>query len=143
MIDFASIADTAAKHVRWVAMANGILLAIGISVSLYVYMHFPHLHVVHDPSNRPSSETIESYLFKGPAIQAFLFLVPMYQAICWSRTVRGAMLREKWLRRNAPYLRSYYSKTLNMVVSIIFVCVSAILLSMTIYHSVRVAEGSF
>jgi hypothetical protein len=138
----ASIANAFAVYSRRMAVANGILFAIGISVSLYVYRHYPHPSLIHDETNRPSSETTENYLFAFVAAQAFLFAVPAYQAIFFARTIRNARRREAWLRRNAPYLRSYHSKTLSKVVSTLWVLGSALFLCLTIYHSVLVARGS-
>jgi hypothetical protein len=137
-----SIANASSIYARRATAANGILFVISISISLYVYLHFPHPLVVHDSTSRPSSETVESYLFTFPAAQAFLFAVLAYQTTFWARTLRGAMRREAWLQRSAPYLRSYYSNTLNKLVCTLFVLASVAFLCATIYHSVPLALGS-
>lgn len=136
-----SFASAPAIYVRRAAAANGILLLIGISVPVYVYLNFPHLSVIHDHTNNTSSETIESYLFKFLAAQVFLFAATAYPAIFWARFLRRAMRREAWLRENRPYLRGYYSDNLNKGVSTAFVLISAFFLCLTIYHSVLVALG--
>jgi hypothetical protein len=136
-----SIGTASPTYARRAAVANGILFVISISVSFYVYLHFPHPLVVHDDITGPSSEAVQSYLFTFTAAQAFLFAVLAYQTIFRARTLRSAMRREAWLQRNKPYLRSCYSNTLNKVVCGLFVLASAVLLCATIYHSVLLAQG--
>jgi hypothetical protein len=137
-----SIADTPPVYVRAVPIVNGILCSVGIAISLYVYRHFPHPSFVVHPTKTPWSESIESYLFVIPAAQALFFIVPLYQLVFWSRTVRRAAGRDAWFRANIPYLRTYYSEALHLFVSIVFVAFSVFLLCLTIYHARLVATGN-
>jgi len=87
---------------RAVACVNGILFLIGASLSIYVYLYFPHPTSVQHLTRTSSSESIESYLFFGPVAQAWLFFGPAYLTLFWQRALRGAAKAEAWLEPTCP-----------------------------------------
>jgi hypothetical protein len=88
---------------RAVACINGILFLFGASISLYVYLNCPDPCSVQHLAGISSSESIESYLFAGPAARAFLFFVPTYQTLFWPKLLRRPAEREAWFRTNMPF----------------------------------------
>jgi hypothetical protein len=96
-----SILDASPHAARWAWMVNGVLFAIGASVSTFVYLlgrgggEFTRV----GPAADASTESVESHLFSFPFFQLVLFLVPLIMDLNWRRF-------QLWLRQSEQLQRA-------------------------------------
>ncbi len=129
-------------YLRSVAAVYFVLCAIGFSIAIHVYRHYPHPSYIQHVTKAPWSESIESYLFVGHGIMMICFLVLTYLGIFWQRTIRRSVKWQTSANANTRYLPSYYSVRLHIFVLVIFVAFGMLLLGLTIYRSWLITTGS-
>ena len=137
-----TIADASPVYLRIAAIINGVLSLVGVGVSLYFYLEFPHPAVVKHPAPFTISDTesIESYIFTYPVMQILIFLFPAVQSLRWKTAQRRSLERELIQREKNPRLRRLDSVLVYNFSCALFVMFEVYALGLTI-HSVLVAKG--
>ena len=138
------MADASRAYLVIAAIANGVLCLIGICVSVYVYLKFPHPTMVeHAGRFSISNESIESYIFSYPAFQIAMFVIPTIQSLRWQTALRRNLELEAFQKAKNPRLRQLDSVLLYNFTCAILVIVEACLLGVTIYRASVLATNSF
>jgi hypothetical protein len=139
-----TMADASPIYMRIAAIVNGVLSLVGVGVSIYVYLKFPHPAMIEYPGKfSVSTESIESYIFSYPAFQIFVFVIPTIPALRWQAVLRRQIELEALQRAENPRLQQLDSVLLYNFICVILIIISVGLLGLTIYHAWVLATNSF
>jgi hypothetical protein len=117
------------RYARWATALTGLLCAASFAITIHVYdtapSHVITRHIV-DKFHREFDrvQSLEEYLFVGPAFQALIFLMSLPQILFWKNFLRK-MIEESskpdpsFARRGDPVI-AYSSVCIMMVVMSVF-----------------------
>jgi hypothetical protein len=141
--DHQDILDASPAYIRAAAIVSVALSAIGLSVSTYVYLRFPHPgQVIHLVRSGELVEPIEQYLFLFVVFQVVVMLAVCVDALRWRHMFQRLADQERTAKARYPRLRALDATFLYKMKSVLACLTQVILLGATLWRALMVVTNN-